>query len=221
MSGNENNKISRRRFLTLSAVAVGATVVTCSGLGYAASRPPEIKTVDNSFGGNSMSQKILVTYATKAGSTAEVSKKIAQTLSAQGAAVDLMPVQKVTDLQAYSAVVLGSAVRFGQWLPEAVKFVQTNQAALNSKPVAFFAVHLMNRGDDENSRKMRLAYLDAARKLVAPRAEGFFAGVGDLSKVSFLERLIGKAVKSPEGDFRDWPAITAWAEGLTSSGIAA
>jgi menaquinone-dependent protoporphyrinogen oxidase len=221
MPAETTNKISRRRFLTLSAAAIGATVVACSGLGYAGTRPPEIKTVTESFGGNSMSQKILVTYATKAGSTAEVAQKIAQTLSAQGAAVDVMPVQQVTNLQAYSAVVIGSAVRYGQWLQEAVKFVQANQAALNSKPVAFFAVHLMNLGDDENSRKLRLAYLDAARKLVTPKTEGFFAGVGDTSKVSFFERMVAKAVKSPEGDLRNWSAINAWAENLTSSGIAA
>ncbi len=164
-----------------------------------------------------MSKKILVAYATRAGSTAEIAQAIGQTLAAQGAAVDILPLSQVTNLPGYDAVVLGSAIRFGQWLPEAVKFIQQNQAVLSQKSVAFFAVHLMNQGDNEASRTARLAYLDPVRKLITPRAEAFFPGVGDMSKVSFIERMIGRMVKSPEGDFRDWPAIRAWAESLQTA----
>jgi menaquinone-dependent protoporphyrinogen oxidase len=70
----------------------------------------------------------------------------------------------------------------------------------------------MNMGGDEASRKARLAYLDPVRKLVVPKYEAFFSGVGDMSKVSFLEGLIGKLVKSPAGDFRDWDTIRAWSQ---------
>lgn len=163
-----------------------------------------------------MSKKILVTYATRAGSTAEIAQAIGQTLTGQGASVDVLPLKQVTDLAGYDAVVIGSAIRFGQWLPEASKFVAEHQAVLSQKPTAFFAVHLMNQGDNEASRTARLAYLDPIRKLVSPRAEAFFAGVGDIAKVSFIERMIGRMVKSPEGDFRDWPQIRTWAESLQS-----
>jgi menaquinone-dependent protoporphyrinogen oxidase len=108
----------------------------------------------------------------------------------------------------------------GQSLPEAVKFVNQNQNVLSQIPDAFFAVHLMNLGSDEASRKARLAYLDPVRKLITPQKEAFFAGVGDWKKVSFLDGLIGKAVKAPEGDFRDWQAIHAWAQDLNQSGFA-
>ena len=111
-------------------------------------------------------------------------------------------------------MVIGSCVRMGQWLPEAVKFVEQQRERLSQIPIAYFAVHLMNMRDDETSRKQRLAYLDPVRRLVAPRKEAFFAGVGDWKKVNFLESLIGKAVKAPNGDFRDWKAVRAWAEEL-------
>ena len=163
-----------------------------------------------------MSKKILVTYATRAGSTAEVAEAIGKTLAAKGVTVDVLPIKKVTDLTSYQAVVIGSAVRFGQWLPEAVKFVELNNTVLGQKSTAFFAVHIMNLGEDEASRKARLAYLAPARKLIMPKAEAFFAGSGNPSKLSFLERTIGRMVKSPEGDLRDWKAINAWAEGLPS-----
>jgi menaquinone-dependent protoporphyrinogen oxidase len=110
--------------------------------------------------------------------------------------------------------VLGSAVRVGQWLPEAVKFVEQHRPVLSQHPVALFAVHIMNLEDDDASRKARLAYLDPVRKLITPRAEAFFAGVGDLTKLNFVERMLGKMAKAPEGDFRDPQAIRAWGMSL-------
>ena len=166
-----------------------------------------------------MSKKTLVAYVTRGGSTAEIARVIATTLSAQVAEVDLLPLNQVTDLKDYQAVVLGSAVRMSQWLPDAMKFVEQHQAQLSQVPTAFFAVHLMNIRDDEASRRSRQAYLDPIRKLVSPQKEAFFAGVGDWKKVSFVDGLIGKAVKAPEGDFRDWQAIQAWAEDLRQCGF--
>ena len=161
-----------------------------------------------------MTKKILVAYATRAGSTAEIARVIGETLAAGGAAVDVLPIRSVTDLTGYQAVVLGSAVRYSSLLPEAVKFVEQNKAALEQRPLAIFAAHILNMGSDEASRQNRHVYLDAVRKLVPPRAEACFAGVGDLKKVSFIEGLIGKMVKSPIGDYRDWPAIRSWSESL-------
>ena len=161
-----------------------------------------------------MNQKVLVTYASRAGSTMEVAQAVAQELTNRGYAVDIRPVKQVTSIDGYNAVVIGSAVRMSNWLPEAVQFVEKNRTALSQKKTAYFGLYLMNMGEDEASRKARDLYLDAARKLVKPQAEALFPGVGDPSKVSFLDRLIGKMVKSPEGDFRDWKAIRAWAQGI-------
>jgi menaquinone-dependent protoporphyrinogen oxidase len=35
-----------------------------------------------------------------------------------------------------------------------------------------------------------------------------------MKKVSLPERLIIKGIKAPLGDFRDWGAISSWAEGI-------
>lgn len=161
-----------------------------------------------------MNKKVLVAYASKAGSTMEVAQALGEELTQRGYAVDVMPFKKVTNLDSYSAFVLGSAIRIGSWLPEAAKFVEQHQAELASKPTALFAVHLNNLGDDPASREARQAYLAPQRKLITPISEALFAGVGDLSKLSFLERMISKAVKSPEGDFRDWTAIRGWGQSI-------
>ncbi len=166
-----------------------------------------------------MNGKILVTYASNAGSTAEVAQAIGDTLQKHGGTVDVMPTKYVKSLDGYRAVVVGSAVRMGCWLPEAVKFVEQHRDELSQRPTAFFAVHLMNMGSDETSQKSRLAYLDPVRRLVTPKSEAFFAGVGNWKKVTFFESLLGKAVKAPTGDFRDWTAIRGWAEGLRELGF--
>lgn len=163
-----------------------------------------------------MNEKVLVAYASKAGSTMEVAQALGEELTKRGYAVDVMPFKQVGDLENYSGFVLGSAIRVGAWLPEAAKFIEQHQAALAQKPVALFAVHLNNLGDDPASREARQAYLAPQRKLITPISEALFAGVGDLSKLSFLERLISKAVKSPEGDFRDWTAIRGWGQSILS-----
>jgi flavodoxin len=99
-------------------------------------------------------KKILVAYATRAGSTVQVAEMIGQTLSATGVTVDVKPVKSVADLRDY-AVVVGSAIRMGQWLPEAVDLVKKNQARRNQVSTAIFTVHLLNRDDSAESRQAR------------------------------------------------------------------
>ncbi|RPI21486.1 MAG: flavodoxin, partial [Chloroflexota bacterium] len=98
-----------------------------------------------------MSYKILIAYASKCGATGEVARAIGQVWADQGEHVDVKPVSEVASLDGYAAAAIGSAIRFGQWLPEAVEFVKKNQQALNQVPVAVFTVHIMNMGDDEQS----------------------------------------------------------------------
>lgn len=159
-----------------------------------------------------MNNRILVTYATRAGSTGEVATALGETLRARGFAVDVKPMQENPALDGYQAVLVGSAVRMGQWLPEAVGYIKTHQQVLNALPVALFTVHLNNLGEDEESEKNRNSYLDAVRPLVNPVAEVFFAGKMDFARLSFLDRLIARLVKAPEQDLRDWNMVRAWAE---------
>lgn len=163
-----------------------------------------------------MNKRILVTYATRAGSTAEIAQAIAETLAGRGYAVDVKPVKEKPALDGYSAVVLGSAIRMGAWLPEAVNFVKANQAALNALPAALFTVHMLNAGDDEASRTARQAYLNAVRPLLNGAETIYFEGRMDFSRLSFLDRTIARMVKSVEADHRDWIGIRQWANAIWS-----
>ena len=206
---------TRRRFL--KAVGVTAAAMTCAGLGYAATRTPAVATPELTLQKDTaMNKRILVTYATRAGSTAEVAAAIAETLAARGYAVDVKPVKEKPALDGYSAVVLGSAIRMGHWLPEAVDFVKANQAALNALPTALFTVHMLNTGDDEASRAARAAYLDAVRPLLNGVETAYFEGKMYYRQLSFLDRTVAKMVKSAEADHRDWIGIRQWANAIWS-----
>jgi menaquinone-dependent protoporphyrinogen oxidase len=173
-----------------------------------------------SAGETTMSNTILVAYASQTGSTAGVAEAIGKTLSESGAAVEVRPMKGVQDLAPYQAVVAGSAIHGGQWLPEAMQFVQTHQATLARKPFAAFLVcmTLAMPGADKY-REHVATWLEPVRALVRPVSEGLFAGALDISKVpSFGDRLKFRlsvifGVWS-EGDHRDWNAIRAWAESL-------
>ncbi len=119
------NSPSRRRFLKAAGLTIAGATLTCAGLGVVATRPPAIELPDRTLEGEqAVNNRILVTYATCAGSTAEIATAIAETLAARGYSIDLKPVNEKPDLSGYAAVVLGSAIRMGRWLPEAVDFVK-------------------------------------------------------------------------------------------------
>jgi menaquinone-dependent protoporphyrinogen oxidase len=167
-----------------------------------------------------MPDKILVTYASRTGSTVGVAEAIGKTLAESGAQVDVLPMQDVHDLAPYQAVVAGSAIQNSQWLPEAVRFMQVNRDVLSTKPVAAFLVCMtlaMKNADKYHA--FVSDFLAPVRQVVKPVSEGFFAGMLDIIKVPspsdrFKFRLSVIFGVWKEGDHRDWNAIRAWAAGL-------
>ena len=166
-----------------------------------------------------MPERILVTYASRTGTTAGVAEAVGATLRAGGAQVDVLPVAAVQDLTSFDAVVVGSAIQSKQWLPEAMQFVQTNRDALRRKPFATFLVCMtlaMKKGD---YRSEVGAWLQPVHALVPTVSEGLFAGALDISKVpAWRNRMMFRVSVAmgvwSEGDHRDWDAIRAWTESL-------
>ena len=210
-----SGKITRRRFLTLAGGTVGVTTLACCGLTALSAQQPAVEFIESNCGGeNEMSEKILVAYASKCGSTGDVAETIGQALCDGDGAVDVRLAKDVTDVGPYRAVVVGSAIRMGRWLPEAVKFVETHRDALSQVPVAYFTVCMTLQDDTEENRREVAAYVDPIREMVQPADVGAFAGAMDYGKLSLPFRLMIKAMKVPEGDFRDWDSIRTWGTDL-------
>jgi len=166
-----------------------------------------------------MSDTVLVTYATMAGSTAGVAEAIGKTLTEQGMAVVVRPMQEVTDVTPYRAIVAGSAIQNRVWLPEAMRFMRTHQAALAKKPFASFSVCMTMTMKNGQYREAIMEWLAPVRAIVQPMSERLFAGVLDIRKIpSFSDRLKFRISVMTgvwnEGDHRDWNAIAAWAKDL-------
>ncbi|NDJ75008.1 MAG: flavodoxin [Chloroflexi bacterium] len=163
-----------------------------------------------------MNTRVLVTYATRFGSTSDISDTIAERLRAQGLDVELLPVQDVTALNGFGAVVIGSAVQYGTWLPEAVEFVTAHQDALNRVPVALFSVHIQNQGKDAASARQRHAYLDAVKPMLQPVDAVFFAGRFNRKGArELMPKWLARFM--PPVDSRNWKRIRAWADGLPTT----
>jgi len=167
-----------------------------------------------------MNKPILVTYATRAGSTAGVAEAIASTLAESGAQVEVRPMKEVKDVSAYRAVVAGSAIQGQKWLPEALQFVKEHQAALSQRPFAAFLVCItLSMKGSERYLAGISTWMAPVRSLVHPVSEGLFAGALDFHKMpltfnTLLMRLPVLMRMWQVGDHRDWDAIRAWAAGL-------
>lgn len=81
---------------------------------------------------------VLVTYATKMGATASIAAAIGVELRAAGFTVDVHEIGAVQAVTPYEAVVVGSALYQGRWLPEAVHFLRRHTRQLRTRRVWLF-----------------------------------------------------------------------------------
>jgi menaquinone-dependent protoporphyrinogen oxidase len=165
-----------------------------------------------------MAVRILVTYASKHGSTGEIARAIGGRLADRGLDVDVRSVDEAGDVASFDAVVLGSAVYIGSWRKEAVAFLERKASALREMPVWLFSSGPI--GDDPKDEPLsdkQRRQLDA----VGARSHRVFGGTIDPAGLGFLERTAIKAAKLPVGDFRAWNDIQRWADEIADALAAA
>jgi menaquinone-dependent protoporphyrinogen oxidase len=169
-----------------------------------------------------MSSSILVTYATRYGSTQEVAETIAGTLRDAGLDVDIQPARDVRALESYDAVVLGAPLYVGRWHEQAHSFLSKFHEALLRRSVAIFALGPLSTDEAEMLGTRRQLDNELGKyPWLKPVALELFVGKYDPAKLSFSHKLLTIAPASPlhgkpASDNRNWTAIRAWASELAA-----
>jgi menaquinone-dependent protoporphyrinogen oxidase len=157
----------------------------------------------------SVAPHVLVATASRHGSTLDIGDEIGRILAERGLTVTAMPIEEVDSIASFDAVVLGSAVYAGHWLKEAVDFVKRHATDLAPRPVWLFSSGPVGEPAMPQTDPVDLG--DLVEQSHALR-HGSFAGRLDPGRLGLAEKLIVGLLHAPRGDFRDWPAIDAWAD---------
>jgi menaquinone-dependent protoporphyrinogen oxidase len=162
---------------------------------------------------------VLVTAATKNGSTGEIARAIGEALVARGAATVVLPPEEVRDLGGYDAVVLGSAVYSGHWLPEALALVDRGAGGWAGRRVWLFSSGPVGDPARWLTQKMGVDPVDLPkiRAVTGAREHRMFGGKLDPKTLPLGQRMGLALVRGMRGDFRDWDAVRGWAAGIADS----
>lgn len=156
--------------------------------------------------------KILVAYASRMGSNAEIAERIGEQLREAGHEVDVSACADAGEAAAYEAVILGSALYVGHWDKSALDYLKSNSAQLAERPTWLFQSGPCGEGLD-------LDHTDTPRgvRKVSSR-------IGLSTPVTFGGRLDKTLAKTRvarwmstgkyAGDFRDWEQVRAWTAGV-------
>jgi menaquinone-dependent protoporphyrinogen oxidase len=156
--------------------------------------------------------KVLVTAASKHGSTAEIASVIASVLRATEVDADVIAPEAVTTLVGYDAVVLGSGVYAGHWLEPARRFVRRFRIELADVPVFLFSSGPVGDPPRATQDPGDGSALGASTGAIDHHV---FAGRVLRSQLNVFERLVTRVVHA-DGDFRPWDDIADWAKEIAT-----
>jgi menaquinone-dependent protoporphyrinogen oxidase len=159
--------------------------------------------------------RALVAYGSKHGATRGIADAIVERLRERGVGAEAAPVEEVDDPRGYDAVVLGSAIYAGSWLKPAVEFVEHHRDVLEHVPVWLFSSGPL--GSDVEDTEDQPKQLAKLQEELHPKGYRLFYGALYHERLSFSERMMVKAVRAPQGDFRDWEGIGRWADEIAET----
>jgi menaquinone-dependent protoporphyrinogen oxidase len=163
--------------------------------------------------------RVLIVYASVHGSTAEVARFVGDALRARGIEAGAMAANPAPSVEGCDAVILGSAVHNGLWLPEMTAFVRQSQGMLSNRPL-YLWLNCMRPIERDGYAYVTSNYLpNLLSRALSFRKIGIFAGKVDMSTLNRDEAWTltfnYDGASDPfalAGDHRDWDSIRAWAE---------
>jgi menaquinone-dependent protoporphyrinogen oxidase len=167
--------------------------------------------------------KVLVAYASRAGSTQGIAEFIGERLRGHAIEVDVQGVDAVKNLAGYDAFIIGSALYNYHWLKEAMQFVSQNRSILASRPVWIFSCGPTGtKVTDSKGRDLREVSgpkeIEELRELIHPRDHRVFFGALYRDRLKGAVGLFARWIpKEDEGDFRSWSEIEGWTNSINEA----
>jgi menaquinone-dependent protoporphyrinogen oxidase len=161
-----------------------------------------------------VTRRILIAYASRTGSTAEIARAVAKELEAMGFGVVVGEIDTVSSISGFDAVVIGTPVYMGNPGKSVGKFVTRFREGLGNVPVAAFAVGMAPVDSKVGSVDIVRENLQKSLHPLRAVATTVFAGRLDPDRMSFMDRIMTRLMGVQTGDFRDWDAIALWARNL-------
>lgn len=159
---------------------------------------------------------VLVAYASKRGSTAEIAETVAATLRREGLKVCLEPAGEVKDLERFDAVVLGSAVYMKRWRGDARHFLKKHRKALRQMPFWVFSSGPVGDPARDNQAWMEPPKIVEKVEALGGRDHVVFGGCVPAEPQGMMERAMVEGTPKEYRDRRDWDEIRAWAKQVAS-----
>jgi len=160
--------------------------------------------------------KVLVAYASRAGSTKGIAEFVGGKLQRDGAQTDVRDVGSIADASSYDAFVIGSALYMYHWLKEAREFVSRNRSVLAGRPVWLLSSGptSLEKTDKKGRNLLEVMgpkEIDELRGLTNPRDHRVFYGAFYPDHLKGALGFFARAAPKDEvGDFRNWSEIEAW-----------
>lgn len=159
---------------------------------------------------------VLVAYASKRGSTAEIAETVAATLRREGLKVCLEPAGEVRSLERFDAVVLGSAVYMKRWRGDARHFLKKHRKALRQMPFWVFSSGPVGDPAKDDPKWTEPPKLAEKIDDLGGRGHVVFGGCAPAEPRGMMERAMVDGIPKEYRDRRDWDEIRAWAKQVAS-----
>ena len=160
--------------------------------------------------------KVLVAYASKRGSTAEIAETVAATLRREGLGVCLEPAGDVQSLERFDAVVLGSAVYMKRWRGDARHFLKKHRKALRQTPFWVFSSGPIGDPARDDQAWMEPPKLAQKVEDLGGREHVVFGGCVPAEPRGMMERAMVEGIPQEYRDRRDWDEIRTWTKQVAS-----
>ena len=186
---------------------------------------PNNEVFNETTGHKTTGNKTLVLYSSVDGQTLKIINHIKQSLSGDVSVFNIDENPQI-DFSLYQKILVGASIRYGNFRPNFIKFVNQNKAQLDALPNAFFVVCLTARKPEKAVPKNN-AYMKKFDQISTwqPQLKGVFAGALLYSRYNWWQTLLiqlimkmtgGSTDKTQDIELTDWQKVDSFSQDFST-----